>query len=118
MGVVDEGATGSVISFFPTETAQPRPMNGIFVAITRHELDVRVERQRRHVDDGPRDVSDVHRRLGSARPVGLEDPGRRIGSVISVSALPMSICPQAMSNARPSSDVDRVSPVIACFVAV
>ena len=41
-----------------------------------------------------------------------------IRSVISVAALPMSICPQAMSYARPSRDVDRVSPVIACFVAV
>ena len=36
----------------------------------------------------------------------------------SVAALPMSICPQAMSYGRPSSAVDLVSPVIACFVAV
>ncbi len=35
-----------------------------------------------------------------------------------VSALPMSICPQAMSYRRPSSDVDLVSPVIACLVEV
>ena len=40
-----------------------------------------------------------------------------IARVISVAALPMSIWPQAMSYARPSSDVDVVSPVIACFVA-
>src|SRR5712671_2853197 len=38
--------------------------------------------------------------------------------VISVAALPMSIWPQAMSYLRPSSDVDLVKPVIACFVAV
>ena len=38
--------------------------------------------------------------------------------VISVAALPMSICPQAMSKARPSSERDLVSPVIACLVAV
>ena len=38
--------------------------------------------------------------------------------VISVAALPMSIWPQAMSYFRPSSDVDLVSPVTACFVAV
>ena len=42
--------------------------------------------------------------------------GRRLPS--SVSALPMSIWPQAMSYLRPSSDVDLVSPVIACFDAV
>ena len=41
-----------------------------------------------------------------------------MGSVSSVAALPMSICPQAMSYGRPSSDSDFVSPVIACFVAV
>ena len=39
-------------------------------------------------------------------------------SVMSVPALPMSICPQAMSYARPSSEVDLVRPVIACLVAV
>ena len=38
--------------------------------------------------------------------------------VMSVAALPMSIWPQAMSNGRPSSAVDLVSPVIACLVAV
>jgi hypothetical protein len=35
-----------------------------------------------------------------------------------VAALPMSICPQAMSKGRPSSEVERVNPVIACFAAV
>ena len=39
-------------------------------------------------------------------------------SVISVAALPMSIWPQAMSWARPSSAVALVRPVIACLVAV
>ena len=39
-------------------------------------------------------------------------------AVRSVAALPMSICPTAMSNARPSSAADFVSPVMACFVAV
>ena len=38
--------------------------------------------------------------------------------VMGVAALPMSIWPQAMSWGRPSSEVARVSPVIACFVAV
>jgi hypothetical protein len=39
-------------------------------------------------------------------------------AVSSVAALPMSIWPQAMSCARPSSEMDLVSPVIACLVAV
>jgi len=39
-------------------------------------------------------------------------------SVISVAALPMSICPQAMSFLRPSSEMHLVSPVTACLVAV
>jgi hypothetical protein len=37
---------------------------------------------------------------------------------MSVAALPISIWPQAMSNARPSSAVDFVRPVMACLVAV
>ena len=39
-------------------------------------------------------------------------------SVISVAALLASICPQAMSWARPSSAVALVRPVMACLVAV
>src|SRR6266851_6055958 len=39
-------------------------------------------------------------------------------SVSSVPALPMSICPHAMSYLRPSSEVDRVRPVIPCLVDV
>ena len=41
-----------------------------------------------------------------------------MGNAISVSALPMSICPQTMLYFLPSSDVLLVSPVMACFVAV
>ena len=41
-----------------------------------------------------------------------------IFSVMSLATLPMSICPTAMSNARPSSAAARVRPVIACLVAV
>src|SRR6516162_5447067 len=37
--------------------------------------------------------------------------------VISVKALPTSICPHAMSYLRPSSEVDLVRPVIACSAA-
>ena len=39
-------------------------------------------------------------------------------AVIGDSALPMSICPQVMPCARPSSAMDFVRPVMACFVAV
>ena len=39
-------------------------------------------------------------------------------AVIGVSALPISICPQATSWARPSSATDLVKPVTACLVAV
>ena len=39
-------------------------------------------------------------------------------AVISEATLPMSIWPQAMSKARPSSESALVSPVIACFDAV
>src|SRR6201996_1278031 len=38
--------------------------------------------------------------------------------VMRVAALPISICPQAMSYARPSRDKERVSPVIACLDTV
>src|SRR5262245_57898074 len=41
-----------------------------------------------------------------------------IFAAISVSALPISICPQAMSYFRPSKAVDVLSPVTACLLAV
>ena len=41
-----------------------------------------------------------------------------IPAVMSVAALPTSICPQAIRYGLPSSESDFVSPVIACFVAV
>ena len=41
-----------------------------------------------------------------------------IFAVMSEAALPMSIWPQAMSKARPSSEIERVRPVIACLDAV
>jgi len=61
--------------------------------------------------------------VGSILGSGRIDPSTcgtpaSIRAVMSVAALSMSICPQAMSYFRPSSDVDLVRPVIACFVAV
>ena len=41
-----------------------------------------------------------------------------IATAMSVRALPMSICPQAMLNGRPSRLIDRVIPVTACFEVV
>jgi hypothetical protein len=61
--------------------------------------------------------------LGSNVGSGLTEPSawrapRLIAAVSSVAALPMSICPQAMPWPRPSSEIDLVSPVIACLVVV
>ncbi|TQM78798.1 hypothetical protein FHX81_1079 [Saccharothrix saharensis] len=39
-------------------------------------------------------------------------------SVNGVAALPMSIWPQAMPWRRPSSEIDFVSPVMACLLAL
>src|SRR5690242_2446452 len=41
-----------------------------------------------------------------------------IASLSALTALPMSIWPQAISQARPSSEIDFVSPVTACLVDV
>ena len=68
--------------------------------------------------DGVGDVLDVHQRLDRDRAVRLRHALRHAGRPFGVSALPMSIWPQAMSYFRPSSDVDLVRPVIACLVAV
>ena len=54
--------------------------------------------------DGIGDVRGVHTRLGRELPSACGTP-RAIASVMSVAALPMSICPQAMSYSRPSSEI-------------
>ena len=41
-----------------------------------------------------------------------------IPAVMSVAALPMSICPQTMSKGLPSNESVFVIPLIACLVAV
>ena len=58
-------------------------------------------------------------KVGSAamEPLAWSTP-RLNRSVSSVAALPMSICPQATFQARPSSEMDLVRPVTACLVAV
>ena len=54
---------------------------------------------------------------GAMRPSAWRTPWVCLRA-ISVSALPMSIWPQAMSWARPSSAIDLVSPLTACLVAL
>src|SRR5258708_8890737 len=53
---------------------------------------------------------------GILRGAGM-DPAAK-PAVIRVAALPISICPHAMSNSRPSRERARVSPVIACLDTV
>src|SRR5205814_539172 len=48
----------------------------------------------------------------------LEEEMKEAMGLLGVSELPMSIWPQAMSYCRPSSEVDLVSPVMACLVEV
>src|ERR1700735_92221 len=54
---------------------------------------------------------------GAVLPSACNEPAA-IPTVMFVAALPMSICPQAMSCARPSRDRARVRPVIACLETV
>src|SRR5262245_3282670 len=96
---------------------QPRPTNGIFVAIT--------VRNSTFASSGRLAIYTTARAQHSTSIVGsgTSDPSACrtpsfIRAGISVPALPMSICPQAISYLRPSSAVDFVSPVIACLVAV
>jgi hypothetical protein len=58
-------------------------MNGIFVAITVMNLNVGVERQRGHVEDGASIVIDVDRRLTLDRPVRLHNSytSHRLGQI-------------------------------------
>ena len=79
--------------------------------LRRHQgycCDVCVEGQVCHVADRPADFGYVHQRLGLQGAVSLGSSGRCSLLPRSVAALPISICPQAMSNARPSSAVDLV----------
>jgi hypothetical protein len=92
-------------------------MNGISAAHQGHCCDVCLEGQVCPVADRPFDFGDVHERLRVGRCRDLGSSGR-CPLPRSVAALPISICPQAISNACPSSAVDLVRPVIASLVAV
>ena len=101
----------------PQANPQPRPMYGIVVAVMVRNWTLASSGR----DAMYRTASATWRasKVGSARtvPLAWRMPWL-IRSVSSVAALPMSICPQAMPNARPSSERDLVRPVIACLVAV
>src|SRR3984893_9614883 len=96
---------------------QPRPTNGILVAITVRNwtfasgVTVAMNTTAR--------ATFCTSIVGSSMTVPLAcGTPRCIRWVISVSALPTSIWPQAMSYLRPSSEVDFVRPVIACLAEV
>src|SRR2546425_35808 len=99
------------------EDDYPRPMNGILVAMTVRNCTL--------ASSGRLAMYTTARAtcwtsiVGSAamEPFGCGTPVF-ILAVSSVSALPMSIWPQAMSYFRPSREVDLVRPVMACLVAV
>ena len=115
---------GTPLSFRGIRTNPPAPGQTLAAADEGHggggdrqELDVGVQGEAGHEQDCLCHVPGVERRLRLTLPSAWRAPAA-IHSVISVAALPMSIWPQAMPNGRPSSEIDLVSPVIACLVAV
>ena len=97
--------------------AYPRPTNGILVAIT--VMNSTLASSGRLAMWSTASATRCGSITGSTAvvPFACGTP-LVIAEAISVSALPMSICPQAMSKGRPSSASDLVRPVMACFVAV
>ena len=99
------------------EFDQPRPMNGILVAIT--VMNCTFE------SSGSEAMKTTERATsctsivgsGATEPLAWGMPVFMFAAM-PLAALPMSIWPQAMLYLRPSSEVERVSPVIACFVEV
>src|SRR5262249_15464066 len=99
------------------EERQPRPTNGIFAAIP--------VRASTWPSSGSLAMNTTARAThstsmvgsGAVSPLACNTPPF-IRAVISVSALPTSICPHATSYLRPSRAVDFVRPVMACLLAV
>src|SRR5205814_2375291 len=96
---------------------QPRPMNGIVVAVMVRNCTLASSGSDAMNSTAPATCSASKVGSGTTEPSACSAP-RLMPSVMSVAALPMSIWPQAMPNRRPSSDRDLVSPVSACLVAV
>src|SRR5262249_8190774 len=89
----------------PSIVDQPRPTNGMVVAV--------MVRNRTLASSGSPAMNSTASATWAASKVGS-----RVPLVISVAALPISICPHAMPYGRPSRAIDRVRPVTACLVAV
>ena len=96
---------------------QPRPTNGIFVAITVKNSAFASSGKLAMYTTARATHSTFIRGSTAEVPLACSTPCT-IRSVISVAALPISIWPHAMSYARPSSADDLVKPVMACLVAV
>src|ERR1022692_2212388 len=95
----------------------PRPANGMLVAIT--VINCTLASSGRFAIYRTASATCRTSITGS----GFRDPSAcgtpdAMRAVMSVAALPMSICPQAISYLRPSSEMHLVSPVMACLVAV
>src|SRR5712691_2572835 len=96
---------------------QPRPTKGMLVAIIVMNRTL-VSNGRSAMWSTARATCCTSITASTARePCACGTP-RVITAAISVKALPMSICPQAMSYFLPSKAVDLVRPVMACLVAV
>ena len=95
----------------------PRPMYGIVVAVMVRNWTLVSSGSEAMYSTASATCRGSKTGSTATHPLACGMP-RVMGSVMSVAALPMSICPQAMSKARPSRDSDLVSPVIACLVAV
>src|ERR1022692_2661531 len=101
----------------PVIQGHPRPANGMLVAIT--VINCTLASSGRFAIYRTASATCRTSITGS----GFRDPSAcgtpdAMRAVMSVAALPMSICPQAISYLRPSSEMHLVSPVMACLVAV
>src|SRR3990172_2214844 len=116
-GAVPQGAVTPGAAQGNVAQDYPRPTKGILVAMTVRNCTLASSgRLAIYTTDRATCCTSI---VGSTStdPLACSTP-LLILAVSSVAALPMSIWPQAMSYFRPSSEVDLVRPVIACFVAV
>src|SRR5580658_2934713 len=95
----------------------PRPMNGIAVAITVMNSTFASSGRLAMYSTASATWRTSMRGSTKIEPFACGTP-LDIRSVISVAAFPISIWPQAILKLRPSSEMLRVSPVMACLVAV
>ncbi len=110
-------AISRIGDFLAGPAGQPRPTNGIFVAITVMNSTLASSGRQAMWTTASATLCTSMTASAATLPLACGTP-TVIAAAISVSALPMSIWPQAMSNGRPSSASVLVSPVTACLVAV